>query len=191
MKFLKKDENSKILDENLNYNTQSQRKRIRELLLSEQSGFCAYSERYVMKTDSVHVEHFDPRLKNEENDNYKNWYAVLAWINEHKPNKIEPYLPILQPSHPNLNNQIKYVNGEYRAIDKNDSEADNLIRFLGLNKYELYKDRLNHIARIRFIKESSENDDEFYEILSEDKSYLSFITALEVELELNLSHLIN
>jgi hypothetical protein len=191
MKFLRKNDNSNILEENLNYNTQSQRKRLKELLLSEQFGFCAYSERFALNTDSIHIEHFDPRLKNKNIDNYNNWYAVLAWMNEHKPKNIEPYLPILQPSSPNLNERIIYKNGEYKAIDKGDIEAKNLIKFLGLNKYELYKDRLNHIARIKSIKESYENEEDFYHILANDKSNLSFITAIESELDLNLSHLLN
>ena len=161
------------------------------MLLSEQFGFCAYSERFALNTDSIHIEHFDPRLKNKNTDNYKNWYAVLAWMNEHKPKNIEPYLPILEPSSPNLNNRIIYENGEYKAIDKGDIEANNLIKFLGLNKYELYKDRLNQIARIKSIKESYDNEVDFYHVLANDKSNLSFITALEAEFGLNLFHLLN
>lgn len=33
-------------------------------------GFCAYSERYMRRTDAVDIEHFDPRLKTTENDDY-------------------------------------------------------------------------------------------------------------------------
>lgn len=153
MKFLKKDNNSIIVKKDLDYTNQNQRKRIRDLLLEEQFGFCAYSERYALNTDSVHVEHFDPRLKNTDKDNYNNWYAVLAWMNEHKSKNIEKFLPILNPCSSDINNRIKYSNGEYKIVN--------------------------------------ENEKEFLEILSKDKWYLSFITALEVELELNLFHLIN
>ena len=191
MKFLKKDKNSKIIKEKLDYNIQSQRKRIRELLLLEQDGFCAYSERYAQNTDSIHIEHFDPRIKNTDDDNYENWYAVLVWMNEHKPKNIDKYLPILFPNSENIKEKIEYQDGKFVPINSNDIESKHLIDFLGFNKYELYQDRLNHIKLIRDIQNMCDSSEDFFEILSSDKSNLSFITALEVELGLNLSHLIN
>ena len=74
------------------YKKKSNRLKIRKILLKEQLGFCAYSERFISQIDKVDIEHFDPRLKLSDSDNYLNWYAVLAWMNEHKPKKIEPYL---------------------------------------------------------------------------------------------------
>lgn len=191
MKFLKKNNDSEVLEEGLNYRNPSQRIRIREVLLIEQSGFCAYSERYALNTDSIHIDHFDPRFKNTEDDNYNNWYAVFGWMNEHKPKNIEPFLPILSPSSIELNDRIEYVEGEFKETNTTDIEAKNLIKFLGLNRYELYNDRQNHISRIKSIRDMCENDEEFLEVISNNLTYLSFLTALEIELEMNLTHLLN
>ena len=191
MKFLKKNNRSKITEEGLAYRNPNHRNRIRQILIEEQKGFCAYSERCLNSTDSTHIEHFDPRLKNTDTDNYENWYAVLAWMNEHKPKKIDQFLPILFPGSENLKEKIEYCDGKFIPIDSTDIESNHLIEFLGFNKYELYQDRLRHISRIRAIKEMCDSSEEFVEILSSDKSYLSFITALEAELKIELFHLLN
>ena len=106
MKFLKKQSDSKIIKENLSYSNSSDRKEIRELLIAEQYEFCAYSERFIKKTDSVDIEHFNPTHKGTHTDNYYNWYAVLNWMNTHKPKKINSYLPILEPHSEDLLDRI-------------------------------------------------------------------------------------
>ena len=191
MKFLKKNIHSKIVEEGLAYRNPNQRNRIRQILKEEQKGFCAYSERYFTNTDSIHIEHFDPRIKNTDEDNYNNWYAVLAWMNEHKPKKIDKFLPILFPNSEDIKEKIEYYDGKFIPIDSADIESKHLIEFLGFNKYELYQDRANHIDRIKSIKSLCENDEEFLHVLSNDLTNLSFLTALEAELNIELFNLLN
>lgn len=188
MKFLAKNTHSRIVQQDLSYAKQSDRPAIRQILKAEQQGFCAYSERYLQNTDEVHIEHFDGRLKNTDQDSYHNWYAVLARINTTKAKKIKPFLPILSPSNDNLGTRIHYTDKIFQPLDKEDIEADNLIKYLGFNKYELTTDRNNHIQRILYLKAQLEDD--FEDFLQNHPQELSFITALEVELDMPLEHLL-
>jgi hypothetical protein len=183
MRYLKKSAHSQVISNQLQYPKDA--KRIRDELLKEQIGFCAYSERYVQNTDAVDVEHFDARLKGTENDSYWNWYAVLSWMNKRKPRKIEPFEPILQPYSEDINRRIKYEDGQFLAVDPNDKEADNLIKYLGWNSPELYEDRRKHIDRIRFVQKACGDDQEsFFNYLVNHPDNLSFFSTLRVELGL-------
>jgi hypothetical protein len=188
MKFLKKQPNSSILQQKLSYNATKDNSLLRKLLVQEQQGFCAYSEMFFHAMESIHIEHFDGRLKNSETDNYYNWYAVLGWVNLHKPKKIAPYLPILQPSDPTFSDRIKYESGIYYAVNENDTEAKNLIKYLGFNKDELVKQRRYHLERLKFLYENvDKNIEDFKNYLKNHKQELSFITAIEFEFQLDLS----
>ncbi len=184
MKFLKKKKENPIPE--LQYATKSQRSAIKQTLLNEQYGFCAYSERFCKQTDSVDIEHFDPRKKNTDGDDYHNWYTVLSWINQHKPKKIEAFLPILFPSSPDLEKRIGFQQGLFIPLKTDDKEAQNLIDFLGLNKSELYEDRKKHINRIKDLRSFKPDLSDFIQYLEKHPEYLSFITALETELKLDL-----
>ena len=191
MKFLGKKEDSEILAQKLDYKTQSHRPNIRQLLIDEQQGFCAYSERYIKNTDSVDIEHFDGALKPTEEDGYYNWYAVLSWFNSNKPKKLdERFQPILPPNSADLQDRIHYEDGIYVTTNETDEEAQNLIDYLGFNKHELTQDRNKHIARIKNLRQLCGDEALFMETLAEARENLSFSTALEVELNMNLSHLI-
>ncbi|MEO8165713.1 MAG: hypothetical protein ABI619_09995 [Betaproteobacteria bacterium] len=155
-------------------------------MVREQHGFCAYSERYIQNTDAADVEHFDPRLKYEDGDGYWNWYAVLHWMNNHKPRKIEPYLPFLEPHSPDVSTRIRYEAGQFLEVDSNDYEARNLINYLGWNRPELAQDRSRHVSRIRELKGFFSNDDEFLSYLRDDPMSMSFATALKAELGITL-----
>lgn len=189
MKYLNKTADCTEKANDLSYETKAHRKLIREILLEEQVGFCAYSERFIKHTDSVHIEHFDGRLKNTTSDNYHNWYAVLAWLNEHKPKKIARFLPLLHPT--DANDRITYSNGIYLPIDEECEQSDNLIKYLGMNSNALKSDRDKHIRRIKKLQNLCQMADiSFTETIKEDLGNLSFITALEQELNINLSHLL-
>ncbi|MBR9847736.1 MAG: hypothetical protein GYB35_17325 [Algicola sp.] len=191
MKYLAKYEESEILTKGLDYKVQSQRPEIKKLLINEQKQFCAYSERFIKNTDSVHIEHFDGRIKSTAEDNYNNWYAVMAWFNEHKPKKIDPFLPFLEPLSADLKERIKYEDGIYKINRETDVEAENLIKYLGFNKQELFSDRQKHIKRINELFEMLGNDvDALKEQFIKHKDYLSFATAIEVELNIELDDLI-
>lgn len=181
MRYLKKQADSGLLVLPLSYDRRSDRPQIREQLLAEQSRYCAYSERYVHNTDSCDIEHFDPRLKSTDNDNYWNWYAVLSWMNAHKPKKIDPFLPLPNPFDESLPNRIRFHDGFYEAINASDDEARNLIEYLRWNHPSLVNDRTAHLDHLRFIREQFTSDSEFVEFIRVDPKNLSFVTAIEVE----------
>ena len=191
MRYLKKISDSAIIANNLNYANAGDRTEIRTALIGEQQGFCAYSERFIKHTDSVDIEHFDPRKKNTTEDGYYNWYATLPWFNSHKPKNINPYLPILNPDSPDLAARVIFEGGLFKAVSLNDREAQNLIDFLGVNKNELYTDRAKHINRISALKNLCGGDNQlFLEKLIEDQDNLSFATAIEYNFKLDVDHLI-
>ncbi len=187
MKYLSKNANSSILRDNLTYTQSSIRPVLRQRLLDEQYGFCAYSEIYIRMIDSHDIEHFDPGKKGGINDSYYNWYVTLKWVNERKAKKLtQKYLPILIPSDKDIRNKIQYMDGIFVATPEGGLEAKNLILFLGLNRPEIYIERKNHIDRLRDLRGMT-NDIEFRGRLSNDPSLLSFATALEAELGLNVT----
>jgi hypothetical protein len=61
MRYLRKSSDTKVMISEWRYPGDAVA--IREELLCEQRGFCAYSEKHVGAIDETHVEHFDPRLK--------------------------------------------------------------------------------------------------------------------------------
>lgn len=190
MKYLLKNENSSIIRENLSYEKKSERPKIKQELIKEQENFCAYSERYLLNTDEIHIEHFDGRIKHTTDDNYYNWYAVLSWMNSHKAKKIEPFLPIIQPYE--IDDKISYTNGVYFPTNSTDIESKNLIEYLGLNKYELFVDREKHISEMKTMLTDFCNNDieKLKDFLKYNRKNLSFYTALEHELNIDLSDLI-
>lgn len=100
-------------------------------------------------------------------------------------------MPILEPASDDISKRVKYKKGEYKfEVEDNDIEAENFRDFLNLNRPELIEDRRRHVQRVLKIKELASNKDEFIHVLSGDKLYLSYITALEIELEMELEHLI-
>ena len=190
MQYLSKLTDSKIVTEKLTYNNASQRGKIRAILIQEQSEFCAYSEVYIRSVDEVHIEHFDPRLKNTTEDNYRNWYGVLAKMNTNRPKKIEPYLPILHPSSEDLFKRVFYKDGIYQPFDLDDLEANNLIKFLDLNKQEILEYREKHLKRIRNLRVLCGDEHLFLETLKESKDNLSFATALKHELGIDVAKML-
>jgi hypothetical protein len=187
MHYLRKTPKSRVVGAGWRYPTH--RRQIRDELLSEQRGFCAYSERFVQATDACDVEHFDPRQKGISADDYWNWYAVLRWMNSHKPPKIEPFLPILQPYSPDVPQRVAYEDGQFVAVRDGDAEAEHLIQYLGWNRPELAQDRSNHVRRVRDLR-SFYDMEGFLAYLREHPQELSFITALTAEMGLDLAGLL-
>ncbi len=190
MKFLKKSSDSIILRNGWTYKGQSKNdQRIRLELIREQSGFCAYTERYLANTDVCEIEHFDPKIKTK--DDYYNYYAVLPWANDAKLKKLYTGSLFFQ-NEGQLRRRIEYKNGRFRAIDKEDAEAAELIDFLGFNEFNLQKDRSNHLTRLRkiFEKGCGSSDEKFREYLSDHPAELSFPTAIEAEFQIDLGHII-
>ncbi len=115
-------------------------------------------------------------------------------MNSHKPKFIDPYLPVLNPNDTNLHLRIVYdkENNIFKASSGNDTEAENLIKFLGFNKNELAVVRAKHIIRIKDLLSLCDNDDDlFLTMLASDKNNLSFATALEEVFSITLSMFID
>jgi len=116
--------------------------------------------------------------------------GMLHWLNSHKPKFIEPFLPVLIPHDIDIKDRIRYEDGIFIPINADDIEAQNLIDFLGVNKAEVYNDRVKHINRIRTLKALCGDDNLFLRKMIEDQDNLSFATALENVFGLNVGALI-
>ena len=188
MKFLGKAKSSIILIENLTYRKGADNSRLRNLLLEEQKHFCAYTEKYEEDLDSFEVEHFNSAIKYE--DDYYNYYSVLGKANKYKKDEKYPNAPFFKTLFfhdiNELNKRIRYIEGVYEEINKTDSEAKDFIDFIGLNDYSLYQQRNRHIERIKDTL-AAYTPDEQVEYFRKYKTELSFITALEIALQLDLS----
>ncbi len=167
--------------------------KLRELLLREQKNFCAYTEWYFEETASPEIEHFDNRKKNTIEDNYYNWYVVKRWSNAHKPN-IENYLPIIEPNNSAVFTKIEFEDNQFVIKDRKDPDylmLNNLLKFIGCNKIEVATDREKHINRLKEIMELYESKDNFKNIyLKKHRTELSFITAIQIELDIDLTDII-
>ena len=189
MKFLGKKKGSSIVADGIRYNSKSGNEELRTRLIKEQSGFCAYTEKYIEPLDSVDVDHFDPRKKDTPEDGYTNWYAVLHKQNQKRPRKTESHLPLPNPAHPQMTGTIEFLAGQFVPVDEKDVETRNLIKWLGLDSFALLKQIQNHLSRIKFLR-AQKQEEEFLKYLNEHPRELSFISALEKEFNLKLANLI-
>lgn len=188
MKFLPKNSASDILKENLTYkeNRGENNKKLLVRLLAEQQNFCAYSEKYIKDLDSVEVEHFDASKKYA--DNYYNYYAVLRKLNAQKRDEAFAGNPFFQTlffqNKTELHKRIRYIKEDcvFETTDRTDTEAQNLLDFLGMNDDKVYRERQKHLQRLHYIKNDAKyNDAQFQQYLKKHPEELSFITALEHE----------
>ena len=190
MKFLTKNKNSSILKDDLKYkkNYNVNNKKLKERLLKEQKNFCAYTEKYIHELDSTEVEHFNSSIK--YNDNYYNYYGVIRATNLFKISKNYSGSLFFQNIE-EFKSRIKYKDFIYSILIENDKEAQNLISFLGFNNNKLYIQRKRHVKRLRklFDMVNYEKSD-YIEYFKNHKEELSFITALEYELDIKLANLI-
>jgi uncharacterized protein (TIGR02646 family) len=198
MKFLTKNPNSEILAKGITYKKDQSKNNewLRDLLLLEQKRFCAYSEIYIRDSISVEVEHFDPSKK--YNDNYYNYYSVLHSCNSHNKKMYEFYKgsgffnSLFFQDNTEFNKRIKYKDGFYQEIDPEDSEAIELIEFLGFNRLQIAQDRDAHIEFLKKVfADANYSKEQQLEHFRKFNHHLDFITAIEVELELDLSEFYN
>ena len=189
MRYLSKTSQSIVVAKKWQYSTKSQRPKIRAALIDEQRGYCAYSEQYISPMHAAEIEHFDDSKKNTSDDNYWNWYVVLRKMNQIKMRKkIEKYNPILNPYDPQVSQRICYKAGQFQTVQSPDIEAQNLIDFLGWNDPTLARERNGFINRMKQDKARFFSNDPqgFLDYLKDYPENLSFITALEAELNISL-----
>jgi len=203
MQFLSKNPDSAILKEGQKYKSSSGRsnQKLKQALLKEQQGFCAYSEKYISEIDSVDVEHFNPALK--EQDDYFNYYAVLRYCNQYKQHlypkfaESEFFKTLFFQDPEQLHSRIQYfkdeVGGMFDSVDPEDHDAQNLIEYLGWNSHALHSERKKHLESIQAIMQDAGYDSAESQLafFKKFRDRLSFITMLEKELSLPLLALLN
>lgn len=197
MKFLSKYSESKILKKNLVYSKNaSNNQLLLSLLKEEQLNFCAYTEKYFENLDSIDVEHFNSSLKGTEKDDYYNYYAVLHKANLYKKDEKYREASFFESrffqNRIEFNSRIKYVKGGfYEEVDLDDEEATQFIDFLGLNDERLFRDRNAHVRRLKEIfNNAAYSKNQVISHFLRNKEELKFITAIEVELEIDLEEVI-
>ena len=193
MKFLTKNPQSPILTDGLTYQENKAKNNaiLRDRLVKEQKHFCAYTERYIKGLDSPEVEHFDSSKKYR--DDYFNYFAVLRKPNLYKKDEQYKNHTFFQTlffhDKTAFERRIQYKDGIYYEVEETDVEARDFIDFLGFNNDLLFKERSNHLNRLKSIFRYF-NDDEKLAFFNTHKEELSFITALEIELGLDFSEIL-
>ncbi|MFN8354322.1 MAG: hypothetical protein U0Y10_07750 [Spirosomataceae bacterium] len=181
-----KKEDSIILQSNWQYPTHGSQ--IREILLHEQRNLCAYTETYLAgRTDTKDIEHFDPTLKNTEDDNYQNWFLVKHQWNSEKASKWTRFQPILHPTADDFEERVVYKDGIY-IHREHDKEAKNLIDLLQLNDKELVDERRGYIkARKKSITAKGQLAEVYFQnLLKDEPNRVYFIRAIEEEFGISL-----
>lgn len=195
MKFLSKNSTSLILANKITYKKDAgeNNKKLKELLIQEQSNFCAYTEKYLEPLDSVEVEHFNSTLKYK--DNYYNYYAVIRNANLYKQD--EKYIgasffeSLFFQNYEAFISRIDFKNNIYYEIDENDTEATEFIDFLGLNHPTLSEQRSKHIKRLReSFKDANYSIEDIRGYFQKNKDQLSFCTAIESEFGIDTNDII-
>jgi hypothetical protein len=189
MKRIVKNLNSQIITKKIIFNSKKNNSKLSEILLKEQKGFCAYTEEYIGFSDAKDIEHFNPNLKDEPNDNYYNWYLVKHLPNQRKTKNW--ITPMLMPYVEDFEFRIIYDNGEYFA-KPNDDEANNLIVLLDLNNQKKVEDRKNYIKRRReFITDrklqtKTEIISYFQNKIDNEIKSISYLRAIQEEFKINI-----
>lgn len=180
-----KNPESEIIQKNLRYksNNSKNNKKIANILLSEQKQFCAYTDEIISRTDSTDIEHFNPTMKNTDDDNYDNWFLVKHQWNQEKSYKWQNHQPVLHPTAEDFEERVIYVDGDYVAKSSEDIKAQNLINLLKLGDAALADERKRYIKRKREeINIFGVGNKEFFSILiNDDIARVSYPRAIKEE----------
>lgn len=194
MRFLVKYADSPILQNGITYrkNGVINNQRLKDLLVQEQHGFCAYTEKYLTPLESTEVEHFNSSIK--YNDDYYNYYAVIRTANLFKQDEKYPnasfFKTLFFQDKEEFKRRIGFDSNIYFELDENDAEARDFIDFLNLNHPKLSEERKNHISKLRdaFAEYDNEKIKTHFSKYTED---LSFITAVEKEFNADFDSIIS
>jgi hypothetical protein len=190
MRRIIKDADSEILKKNLKYirNNRHNNKKIADILSKEQKKFCAYTEEFMSVTDADDIDHFNPKLKDTDGDNYNNWFLVKHKWNKKKSNKWLNYQPILHPSAVDFEERVIYIDGHYLTKSETDIEAQNLIDLLQLDEPALADKRRKYIARIKKDIKIYEQDYETYfsDLIGDNSSNVFYLRAIKEEFEIDI-----
>lgn len=190
-----KNPDSKIIIDNLKYvsGNSTNNKKIAKILLKEQKNFCAYTDEYIRSNDQGDIDHFNPRLKGTQEDNYDNWFVVKSLWNKKKGNKWDHFQPILHPTTDDFEKRIIYIDGDYLAKSDSDFEAKNLISLLNLDDPELADNRKKYIKRKRADMIAYHQDAiTFFTILINCASCeISYVRAIKEEFRVDILQILN
>ena len=190
-----KDPVSAIITGNLNYisNNSTNNKRIVDILLGEQKMFCAYTDEYISRTDAKDVEHFNPTLKDTDQDNYYNWFVVKHQWNMEKSEKWDKFQPVLHPTALDFEERIVYIQGDYVVKRKDDIEAKNLSDLLKLDDIHLANNRKKYIARKRdeIALDGNGIYDFFATLMNADPCQIKYTRAIKEEFGIDILEMIN
>lgn len=181
---------SKIIAAKLSYIpvNPTNNKKIAQILLEEQKGFCAYTDECFSRTDSKDVEHFNPTLKGTPADNYNNWFLVKHQWNKEKSYKWDVFQPVLHPTATDFEERVIYIDGDYVAGSDLDREAINVIALLQLDDLALADNRKKYIKRKREeIKAFGQDTITFFTILiNADPCQVSYLRAIKEEFGIDI-----
>lgn len=172
MRKANKSSDSEVLQKGLKYANKTDRGEIRNILTSEQGGFCAYTDKRLGVGYKGEIEHFNPILKATEEDSYYNWYVCHGDWNRRKgsqPNW-DKHQPVLSPYADDFENRIRCDLKDMMYVhDKADALAENLIKYLKLNDHALAGERQAYVRRIQYLKGAIAPQD-LKEFLREDEN---------------------
>lgn len=182
MKRVLKNEKSVILRNNIAYGNA----KLKRALHFEQNHLCAYHEKYLGEKGGE-VDHFDPTLKNTEEDNYNNWFLIDGQLNREKSQTW--YQPILHPTAIDFEERLVYDSGYYRSAHPKDKATQNLIKLLKLNDEPLVRERIRYIKRKRKeINIFQQNAATYFkELLKEEPKRIEFIRVIQEEFGVTLN----
>lgn len=180
MRRINKNSKSEILNKDLQYTNQSRRTEIRDILISEQNNYCAYTDFFISEAVSIDIDHFNPELKDTNKDNYYNWFAVSTKYNRKKSDKWKEFQPILHPTADDLEKRIIYdeLDGDYIINNSNDVEAKNLLLLLNINNLSLREDRKKFVLRMNDLKELL-GEETFFDFIKKYPEEIIFKKAFE------------
>ncbi len=166
MRRIAKLRDSEILIRNLSYKRQNDKIPIREILMKEQKSLCAYTEAQMgYATYSKDIEHFNPTIKNTNDDGYENWYLVSTVWNKKKGTKNansrwSEYKSELSPSSPDIECRLKYdiESGAIIQANVEDKDASSIIKYLLLDHPDLSRDRLAYLKMLKGLYEDYNSD---------------------------------
>ncbi len=156
MRHIQKPKNSEVLQQNLTYKKGRDNRKLREILVKEQGGFCAYTDKH-FKSETPNIDHFKPqKLLQTGEDGYHNWFAIYYTTNVVEK-RAQWKEPILHPTDPTITERIWYKEDETNntiivSYAPEDEAAENFVQITGLNRNILAEERAAFVGRLRLLK---------------------------------------
>lgn len=174
---------------NIEYIKDGDNSKLRQILFEEQKGFCAYTETFLDRTEQKDIDHFNPTKEYLERNNYMNLFLCKAQWNKEKSNKWSDFQPLLSPLSDDFEERIVY-NQElklFEAKEENDIQANNLVKILKLDDYDLSIERKKHIELSKELMSYFESPTKYFQKTIElDSTAIKFIRSLEIEFNINI-----